>query len=102
MGLGQLGNLVLDAVVGFFWNGRLAYPIVLMIFGGGMGGSSMSSTSSLIWTWSWDNKYWKSISPQFEANFLSINDCVLFVGNRFVGQICGMTGYNQPEVLERR
>jgi len=39
VGLGLLGGLVLDAVIGFFWNGRLAYPIVLIIFGlltGGM------------------------------------------------------------------
>lgn len=39
VGLGLLGGLVSDAIIGFFWNGRLAYPIVLVVFGlltGGM------------------------------------------------------------------
>lgn len=39
VGLGLLGGLVSDAVIGFFWNGRLAYPVVLVVFGlltGGM------------------------------------------------------------------
>lgn len=39
VGLCLLGGLVVDAVAGFFWNGRLAYPVVLIVFGlltGGM------------------------------------------------------------------
>ncbi|MFC6260996.1 MFS transporter [Levilactobacillus fujinensis] len=39
VGVGMLLGLIGDAVVGFFWNGIVAYPIVLIIFGlltGGM------------------------------------------------------------------
>jgi len=39
VGVGMLLGLIGDAVVGFFWNGIIAYPIVLVIFGlltGGM------------------------------------------------------------------
>ncbi|AKP64589.1 major facilitator superfamily permease [Levilactobacillus koreensis JCM 16448] len=39
VGVGMLLGLIGDAVIGFFWNGIIAYPIVLVIFGlltGGM------------------------------------------------------------------
>lgn len=39
VGVGMLAGLIGDALVGFFWNGIVAYPIVLVIFGlltGGM------------------------------------------------------------------
>lgn len=39
VGLALLTGLVVDAVAGLFWNGRVAYPLVLVIFGlltGGM------------------------------------------------------------------
>ncbi|WP_125764803.1 MFS transporter [Levilactobacillus mulengensis] len=39
VGVGMLVGLIIDAVIGFFWNGLIAYPIVLVVFGlltGGM------------------------------------------------------------------
>lgn len=33
VGLALLTGLVVDAVAGLFWNGRVAYPLVLVVFG---------------------------------------------------------------------